>query len=120
MKGFAVVLACYLLRHIQIRDSNKMSAYPEKVQKANEEVLDTARDVVSQIRLARLIYRRYISGLRMQLGGIRGNPKVVDTMLSSASGFTRDGVEYTVRNAFGGIWARDGLELKYRSLSVIS
>jgi alkylhydroperoxidase/carboxymuconolactone decarboxylase family protein YurZ len=47
-------------------------------------------------------------------------PGVADTMLSSASDFGRPGVEYVLRNAFEGIWARDGLEKKYRSLVVIS
>jgi hypothetical protein len=47
-------------------------------------------------------------------------PGVADKMLSSASDFTRPGVEYVLRNAFDGIWSRDGLEKKYRSLVVIS
>jgi alkylhydroperoxidase/carboxymuconolactone decarboxylase family protein YurZ len=47
-------------------------------------------------------------------------PGVADKMLASASDFTRPGVEYVLRNAFDGIWARDGLEKKYRSLVVIS
>ncbi|RSH81357.1 hypothetical protein EHS25_006888 [Saitozyma podzolica] len=47
-------------------------------------------------------------------------PGVADKMLSSASDFTRPGVEYVLRNAFDGIWSREGLEKKYRSLVVIS
>ncbi|GFZ48413.1 hypothetical protein JCM24511_06161 [Saitozyma sp. JCM 24511] len=56
---------------------------------------------------------------KAELDGMR-TPGVADTMLSSASDFGRPGVEYVLRNAFEGIWARDGLEKKYRSLVVIS
>jgi alkylhydroperoxidase/carboxymuconolactone decarboxylase family protein YurZ len=42
-----------------------------------------------------------------------------DKLLASQSDFSRPGFEYMLRGAFDGIWARDGLEKKYRSLAVI-
>lgn len=43
-----------------------------------------------------------------------------DKMLAAQSDFARPGFEYMLRGAFDGIWAREGLERKHRSLVVIS
>lgn len=54
-----------------------------------------------------------------QLGEMT-SPETPDNLLSAQSEFCKPGFEYMLRGAFDGIWAREGLERKYRSLTVIS
>lgn len=43
-----------------------------------------------------------------------------DNALNAQSEFTKPAYEYLMGTCFAGIWDRDGLEKKYRSLTVIS
>ncbi|GAA5984676.1 hypothetical protein JCM10908_003454 [Rhodotorula pacifica] len=48
------------------------------------------------------------------------SPETPDKLLNSQSEFSKPGFEYMLRGAFDGIWSREGLERKYRSLTVIA
>lgn len=54
-----------------------------------------------------------------QLGEMT-SPETPEKLLAVQSDFCKPGFEYMLRGAFDGIWAREGLERKYRSLTVIS
>jgi hypothetical protein len=43
-----------------------------------------------------------------------------DSAIKAQSEFTKPAYEYLMGSCFAGIWDRDGLEKKYRSLTVIS
>ncbi|KAG0663241.1 hypothetical protein C6P46_002831 [Rhodotorula mucilaginosa] len=48
------------------------------------------------------------------------SPETPEKLLAVQSDFCKPGFKYMLRGAFDGIWAREGLERKYRSLTVIS
>ncbi len=56
----------------------------------------------------------------MQRRTVLGDKYVDNQLATRKSEFSRPAQEYITRSAWEGLWSRPGLELKYRSLVVIT
>lgn len=80
------------------------------IDEARKVILDRGKEVVCTIY-------KCLADTQMDSIASKG---AADNAINSQSEFTKPAYEYLMRSCFAGIWDRDGLEKRYRSLTVIS